>query len=104
MSVEAHNVVAVDDKHLLSALEVITSHVGSKIEKHGRRAYVSRHEGFGIIMEEVFEMTTAIRDNGSNAFSDEVKDVAVGCIWLLASMIATTEAFETLKAEADAAK
>lgn len=56
-----------------------------RLDKHGRGCYASRHEAYGSIMEEVYEMSEAIRDDKSNAFFDELEDVAIGCMVGMAS-------------------
>jgi NTP pyrophosphatase (non-canonical NTP hydrolase) len=77
----------VSDDALLKAIEAATVALGQKIEKHGTGAYISSHESLGIITEEYFELMDAVKQNDPIETGNELMDVAVGCIFALASMI-----------------
>jgi len=77
----------VKDEILLAAIEALTVGLGQKIEKHGRGAYLSNHESLGIITEEYHELIDAVRQNDPVDIASELKDVAVACLFALASML-----------------
>jgi hypothetical protein len=83
--------IPVSDEALMKVLELVTQGIGKKIEKHGRGAWVSRHETFGILDEEYEEVKDELRSNDLNKFAEELVDVAVVCIFGIASMVAATE-------------
>jgi hypothetical protein len=79
---------AILDEQVFKVIELLVQNIGQKIEKHGRGAYVSRHESFGIIAEEKHELMLALHSNDLSQFAQEAIDVAVACIWSVASMTA----------------
>ena len=57
----------------------------STIEKKGKGIFISPHEAFGAITEEYDELKDELRSNDLQAFTFELRDVAVSCIWALVS-------------------
>lgn len=88
----------VSDKILLEAVEALTVNLGRKIEKHGRGAYVGHHETLGIVAEEYHELLDAVRQNDPVDVANELMDIAVACLFGVASMM---EKEERLKAAAE---
>lgn len=82
----------VSDETLLKAIEVVTHHVGLRIEKHGRGAFASPHEGLGVMAEEYHELIDACKENDLQNYAEEMIDLAVGGIFGLASMIQSAPA------------
>lgn len=80
--------IQVTDEILLKTLEQVTIAVAQKIEKHGRGAYVSSHETLGIVAEEYHELVEAVRQNDPSEIATESLDVAVACIFGVASQFA----------------
>lgn len=77
----------VSDESLLAAIEAITVNTGKRIEKHGRGAFVSNHEALGVVVEEYHELVGAVTQNDPVDVASELTDVAVSCVFALASMI-----------------
>jgi NTP pyrophosphatase (non-canonical NTP hydrolase) len=77
----------VTDEILNRTLEEMVRAAGSRIEKKGMGAFVSNHEGLGIIAEEYHELLEAVRSNDPVEVASEAMDVAVGCIFLVASLL-----------------
>lgn len=84
MSITRKEVV---DEALLKAIEIVTHHVGLRIEKHGRGAFASNHEGLGVVTEEYFELVEAVKQNDDQNYAEEMIDLAVSGIFGLASKI-----------------
>ncbi len=77
----------VSDEALLKAIEIVTHHVGLRIEKHGRGAFASNHEALGVTTEEYFELVDAVKNNDDQNVAEELIDIAVCGIFGLASKI-----------------
>lgn len=54
--------------------------IDKRIRKHGAGAFVSAHEGFGVIAEEYHELAEAMRSNDPQRVMEEAMDVAVGAM------------------------
>jgi hypothetical protein len=76
------------DEQVFTAMRVLAQNVDRRFEKHGRGAFASYHEAFGIIHEEVQELGMALHQNDEAEFVAEAIDVAVACIVAVASAIA----------------
>ena len=62
-----------------------------RLREKGTGAFTSRHEGLGVIAEEYAELLDAVRrDHNHKLFMDECVDVAVSCLFAIASMRANT--------------
>lgn len=81
----------VSDQILLNAVEALTVNLGRKIEKHGRGAYVGPHETLGIVAEEYHELIEAVKQNDPVDVANELMDVAVACLFGVASMMEKEE-------------
>lgn len=78
----------VSDSHLLTVIELFVEQLGKRLEKHGRGKYASAHETLGIVAEEYDELLDAVRKNDPQLVYEELMDIAVGCIFGVASMTA----------------
>lgn len=80
----------VTDAKIEAALEAAASAVRSavlkRIAKHGRGLFVGKMEGLGVVTEEYHELIDACRSNNLRDVRDEAMDVAVGALWLYASI------------------
>jgi len=56
-----------------------------EIENKGDGAFVTDHEAYGVIAEEIDELTDALRSNDYGSFESELIDVVVSCLWALMS-------------------
>lgn len=94
----------VTDEILNRTLEEMVRAAGSRIEKKGKGAFVSNHEGLGIIAEEYHELLEAVRSNDPVEVASEAMDVAVGCIFLVASLLQKEEDLKAAQSELEALK
>lgn len=90
------NKLEVSDKSLLGAIEAVTVNMGRRIEEHGRDSFSNNHEALGVIAEEYHELLDAVKQNDPVDVANELLDIAVGCIFGVASMM---EAEERIKEE-----
>ena len=77
----------VSDSVLLQAIESVTVNTGKRIENKGRGAFLSNHEMLGIIAEEYHELIEAVRQNDPVEVANELTDVAIACVFSIASML-----------------
>jgi NTP pyrophosphatase (non-canonical NTP hydrolase) len=94
----------VTDEILNRTLEEMVRAVGGRIEQKGKGAFVSNHEGLGIIAEEYHELLEAVRSNDPVEVASEAMDVAVGCIFLVASLLQKEEDLRKAQEELEAIK
>ena len=71
-------------------IHVVIGHVAGKLwtrlEQKGPAKFISRHEAFGVLMEEVHELEHAVEEAGLEGFHDELMDIAVAAILGLVSL------------------
>lgn len=67
----------------------VTRALARRCKKHGIGAFWSGHEGLGVVAEEYHELVEALRSNDRRRVRDKAMDVAIGCLWLVASLDAT---------------
>lgn len=67
------------------ALKATAAMLQRRLVQKGTQSYASTHEGLGIITEEYYELVEAVTLNDMDAFEKECLDVAVGCIFSIAS-------------------
>ena len=72
-------------KQVSDAMGQLQKRLYEKIDKHGDGAYASPHETFGILWEEVDEANDEMRSGNDAGFSEELIDIAVTCIFGVAS-------------------
>lgn len=69
-------------------MEVLRAKLMARMEQHGPMSYASRHEAYGLLAEEFNkELLDALHSNSAWEFEEELLDVAVGCVFELASAI-----------------
>jgi hypothetical protein len=85
--------IEVSNDTIKTALDRITKKLNQRLQIKGQYGYMSRHETLGIITEEFWELVQAVQGNKSDEYESELIDVAVGCLFGLASRL------EQLKAE-----
>ena len=64
----------------------VETKLADRLEKHGLGGYVSAHETLGIVAEEYHELIDAVRSNNQDDVEAELIDIAVACIFGLASL------------------
>lgn len=87
----------------------ITVALRRQLRKHGPGVYAGPHETLGIVTEEVDELRIAVRENKTWEVYDELCDVAVACLFGMASLRVThaetmrlKDAVETTKRQEEA--
>jgi NTP pyrophosphatase (non-canonical NTP hydrolase) len=95
----------ISDAVLLQTIEALTVNMGRRIEEKGRGAFASPHEMLGVIAEEYHELIEAVRLNSAVDIGGELADIAVACLFSIATMIEADiqikAAQEALEAEID---
>jgi hypothetical protein len=71
---------------LEKAFSIIRITLNRRLEEKGKGIYMSSHEINGIIDEEVDEFKDEVRNNDGGGQYEELIDVAVGCIFGMASI------------------
>ena len=81
----------VGDRQLENAYTFIVDNLAKRVNKYGPNSFNSTHEGLGVIAEEYHELVEAVKSNENLQIINEASDVAVGCLWLIASMLKNDE-------------
>jgi len=77
----------VGESDIALALSAISANLDRRLLKHGYGAYASPHEILGVIAEEYDELKDAVRSNVDADTAAEIIDIAVGCVFGVASML-----------------
>lgn len=75
------------DAEISTVIEAVNTAIQDRLKKHGRGKWVSAHEGLGITVEEVHELTMAVHKNNHEEIREELLDIAVCGIWGYLSML-----------------
>jgi NTP pyrophosphatase (non-canonical NTP hydrolase) len=67
------------------ATDYFHKELARRIAQKGQYSHITPHETLGLITEEYHEVLMAVHMNNSDEFAQELTDVAVGCIFGLAS-------------------
>lgn len=78
--------IFVTESVLKSSVALTVEYLKRRLEKHGVYSCIGPHETLGIITEEYQELIAAIHDNDRPNTKQELIDIAVSCIFGLASM------------------
>lgn len=76
----------VSAKALQYALDEARSELSRRLIQKGHGGFASIHEMFGVLMEEVNELSEALHDNDQDQFVAELKDIVVAALFSLASI------------------
>jgi len=76
----------VSNKALIHALDEAKSELSRRLGQKGFGGFASTHEMFGVLMEEVNELSEALHDNNEEQFVAELKDIVVAALFSLASI------------------
>jgi hypothetical protein len=74
------------NKHLKLMIDRFEKALANKINKKGMNTWVSRHEIYGFVAEEFYELMKSLHENHHTNFEEELIDVMVSCLWGLASI------------------
>jgi len=91
----------ISEERITAAMDFIVKKMRMRIAKKGQLSHASRHESLGLIAEEYFELIEAIKSNDDEEIVHELADVAVGCIWAIASMQEKEEFRKTTQEQLD---
>lgn len=70
-----------------TAVRQALSELEHRIKEKGDRAFISDHEALGVIAEEYDELLEAVRSNDPEKVMHELRDVIVGALWGIASIL-----------------
>lgn len=82
----------VSNDELRAARNAIALSLHQRLDEKTRGAFISTHEALGVITEEYKELIDAVQSNERNAIFLELIDIATGCEFALASMLACEDA------------
>jgi len=74
----------VPEKDLERAKALVCVKLAEQLSRKGYGRFVSPHEAYGVLKEEVLELEDALRENDIHAFRGELADIAVAAIFALA--------------------
>lgn len=80
--------VEVQDAEIAAAFAILGENLKKRLLKHGKKSFIGNHEALGVIMEEIFELTEAVKGNDDGKVLSELLDVGVGALFGIASMMA----------------
>lgn len=69
------------------AIALVAQRMEQKMKQYGERTFISSHEIYGIMAEEMAEYLDAVRNGNQHAIKDELIDIAVAAVFGLASAI-----------------
>jgi len=78
--------IELEDQRVGDAIVKLKEMISHRLIEKGTKAFASRHEAYGIIAEEFYELLGALHQNDRASFKDELIDIAVGCIIAHASL------------------
>ena len=79
--------IVVDKKTQMNATADVIDKLNQRLRDKGDLSFASRHEILGIVSEEFYELLEAVKnDNNPLGFRNELIDIAVACIFGVASM------------------
>jgi NTP pyrophosphatase (non-canonical NTP hydrolase) len=78
--------VKVDRFFIDVAAHDIRTDLDRRLAQHGHGSYIGPHEALGIITEEYDELLDAVRSNDHSQVEKELIDIAVGCLFGVASL------------------
>lgn len=95
--------ILVHDTEIAAALKMFTDRLTTRIAQKGRGSFISELEIQGSVDQEVIEFKQAVHRKNRKDTVEELMDVAVGCVFGTASLIAITrqeQAEEAARAQA----
>ena len=83
--------LVIEGDRLHTIMEDVEHALNRRIGQHGDLSFISTHEIFGVLAEEVHELEHEIRSNDAPKIYNELMDVAIAAIWGLVSLDALDE-------------
>lgn len=81
-----NNRIFVRDTVISSAVAITVEKLKDRLKKHGVYSFMGPHEILGVVTEEYQELITATHQNLRHEVKAELVDIAVACIFGLASL------------------
>lgn len=69
---------------IANAIDLTVAKLNFRLQQKGYGTFTSSHEILGVITEEYYELIEAVKSNTLNEVKEELKDIAVGCIFAIA--------------------
>ena len=76
----------IKNTQISNSVQELSSELVRRLKEKGSGAFVSTHEILGIVTEEYHELVDAVRSDVVDDVRDELLDIAVGCIFGIASI------------------
>jgi molybdopterin converting factor small subunit len=76
----------VTEEEIQKAIKLVLEALEGRLMQKGRGTFASTHEIYGVVAEEFDELTDELRKNNELDFAGELIDIAVGCIFGVASI------------------
>ena len=77
----------VSSENMAEAKYRILEKLHHRLQQHGPLSYASAHEILGIVAEEYHELVEAVQSNDCKEIESELIDIAVGCLFGVASLL-----------------
>lgn len=85
----------VSERMIDEVLKELRTQLNRRLEKHGNLSYIGKHEIYGMLAEEFNkELLDDLHANNEEGFVSELFDIAVGCVFGVASMMEISEQLE----------
>ena len=68
------------------AVESVANKLEYRMGQKGTKTFISTHEILGVIAEEYDELIDAVRNNHHGDIREELRDIAVACIFAIVSI------------------
>jgi len=73
----------ISPQQLSVSIKEIEKRLYERLEEKGYGAWLSRHEILGFLTEEYYEVIEAVHNQSTKEIKEELKDIAVGCIFAM---------------------
>lgn len=87
---ETSNRPDIPQETIMKALDQVMDKLGSRLIQKGSGTFKSSHEILGVVTEEYDELIQAVRSNDNKKLEHELIDIAVACVFGLASILNDT--------------
>lgn len=79
--------VMVSRENLEFVVRLLMSSLERRLHEKGSLSFAGKHEALGVITEEYHELVDAVHSKRHERMVAESIDTAVGCLWLVATLI-----------------
>lgn len=76
----------ITDENIKKSITDVIGAFNRKLENKGKGALISLEEILGKLTEEYFEVEEEVHENKRNSLKNELTDVAIVCLWGIASI------------------